>query len=228
MQLAGSSSWLLGTDNAHFLHIGLFVRDATGLAVPPSADIPPRLAGDVPDLSAFLPASDRSAAAAQWVIWWRRLLGHAVHEVRRRRQERGQDAMTRVRAMAEREQEILDPPEFRSLADMQALRSAVVATFDDAVTWTNGPERSGPPEQGMFAWPLIRDTAESTAAELGIPVGDLDAVVHVLNVQGSWSHLAGPGCGVCSITMPDDPQAARLLLHDLFASGRGNATATEA
>ena len=221
MQLAGSSSWRLGTDNAQFLHIGLFVRDATRLTVPPSADIPPRLAGDVPDLSAVLPAGERAAAAAQWVIWWRWLLGHAVREARRRRQERGHDAMTRVRAMAEREQEILDPPEFRSLADMPALRSAAVATFDDAVTWTNGPERSGQGEHGVFAWRLIRDTAESTAAELGIPVGDMDAVVHVLNVPGSWSHLAGPGCGICSITMPDDPQAARLLLHEVFASGPG-------
>ena len=220
MQLAGSSSWRLGTDNAQFLHIGLFVRDATRLTVPPSADIPPRLAGDVPDLSAVLPAGERAAAAAQWVIWWRRLLGHAVREARRRRQERGHDAMTRVRAMAEREQEILDPPEFRSLADMPALRSAAVATFDDAVTWTNGPERRGQ-EHGVFARRLIRDTAESTAAELGIPVGDMDAVVHVLNVPGSWSHLAGPGCGICSITMPDDPQAARLLLHEVFASGPG-------
>ncbi len=77
--------------------------------------------------------------------------------------------MTQVRAMAEREQEILDPPEFWSLADMQALRSAVVATFDDAVTWTNGPERSGQQQNGVFAAPLIRDAAQSTAAELGIP-----------------------------------------------------------
>src|ERR1700733_1793218 len=221
MQLAGSSSWRLGTDNAQFLHIGLFVRDATGLSVPPSADIPPRLAGDVPDLSAVLPASERATAAAQWVVWWRRLVGHAVHEVRRRGQEGGQDVMTRARAMAEREQEILDPPEFQSLADMQALRSAVVATFDDAVAWTNRPGPGGWQEHGVFAWPLIRDTAESTAAELGIPAGELDAVVHVLNVQGSWSHLAGPGCGICSITMPDDPRAAPLLLHDLFASGAG-------
>ena len=123
--------------------------------------------------------------------------------------------------MAEREQEIFDPPEFRSLADTPALRSAVVATFDDAVAWTNRPGRGGQQEHGLFAWRLIRDTAESTAAELGIPVGDLDAVVHVLNVAGSWSHLAGPGCGICSVTMPDDPQAARLLLHDVFASGPG-------
>jgi hypothetical protein len=221
MKLAGSSSWRFEEDNAQFLHIGLFVRDATGLTVPPSADIPPRLAADVPDLSAVLPASERAAAAAQWVIWWRRLLGHAVHEVRRRGQEHGQDVMTRVRAMAEREQEILDPPEFWSLADMQPLRSAVVATFDDAVTWTSGPEWSGQQQHGVFAAPLIRDTAQSTAAELAIPVGDMDAVVHVLDVPGSWSHLAGPGCGICSVMVPDDPQAARLLLHDLFASCRG-------
>jgi hypothetical protein len=221
MKLAGSSSWRFEEDNAQLLHIGLFVRDATGLTVPPSADIPPRLAGDVPDLSAVLPAGERAAAAAQWVIWWRRLLGHAVHEVRRRGQEGSQDVMTQVRAMAERELQILDPPEFWSLADMQELRSAIMATFDDAVTWTNGPERSGQQEPGVFAWPLIRDAAQSTAAELGIPVDDMDAVVHVLNVQGSWSHLAGPGSGICSVMMADDPQAARRLLHDLFASGPG-------
>jgi hypothetical protein len=226
MKLAGSASWRFERGNAQFLHIGLFVRDATGLAVPPSAGIPPRLAGDVPDLSAVLRASERAAAAAQWAIWWRRLLDHAVHEARRRQgQEDGQDAMARARAMGERQREIFDPPEFWSLAEMQPLRSAAVATFDDAVAWTSGSERSDQREQGSFAWPLVRDVAESTAAELGIPVGDLGAVMHVLDVQGSWSHLAGPGCGICSAMMADDPQAARLLLRDLFASGRGNAAA---
>jgi hypothetical protein len=96
-----------------------------------------------------------------------------------------------------------------------------VATFNDAVTWTNRPEPSGQQEPGVFAWPLIRDTAQSTAAELGIPVDDLGAVVHVLNVQGSWSHIAGRGCGICSVMTANDPQAARLLLHDLFTSGPG-------
>jgi hypothetical protein len=39
-------------DDAQFLHLALFMRDAAGLAVTRSDDIPPPLAGEVPGQAA--------------------------------------------------------------------------------------------------------------------------------------------------------------------------------
>ena len=129
--------------------------------------------------------------------------------------------MARLRERLERRQRVFDSPEFESLAGMAALRSAVVSTFADAIKWSNSPPRngSGEPEQGMFAWSEVRSAAESVAADRGIPMGDLDAVVLVLDVQGLWSHLAGPGCALCSAAVSASPKAAPPLLRDLFISG---------
>jgi hypothetical protein len=45
MYQAGSPSWRFMEDDAPFLHLALFMRDAAGLAVARSDEIPPRLAG---------------------------------------------------------------------------------------------------------------------------------------------------------------------------------------
>jgi hypothetical protein len=47
------------------------------------------------------------------------------------------------------------------------------------VTWTNGPERSGQQEHGVFAWPLIRDSAQNTAAP-SVAVGQIRVLVVVV------------------------------------------------
>jgi hypothetical protein len=52
MYQAGSPSWRFMEDDAQFLHLALFMRDATGLAVARSDEIPPRLAGEVPGQAA--------------------------------------------------------------------------------------------------------------------------------------------------------------------------------
>jgi len=75
----------------------------------------------------------------------------------------------------------------------------------------------------MFAWPLVRDAAESTAADLGIPVGDVKGYADVLEVDGLWSYLAGPGCALCSAAVACDPLAAAGLLREVFSSGHGQA-----
>ena len=52
MYQAGSPSWRFIEDDAQFLHLALFMRDAAGLAVAHSDDIPPPLAGEVPGQAA--------------------------------------------------------------------------------------------------------------------------------------------------------------------------------
>lgn len=117
-------------------------------------------------------------------------------------------------------EEDFDPPDFGSLACLQPLQSAVAATFDvSRGLSSHQPGSAGVPER--FAWRLVRDAAETTAAELGIPVGDLTGYANVLEVEGLWWYLAGPGCALCSAAAAVDPLAATRLLREVFSIGPG-------
>ena len=92
MYRTGSPSWRFEHDNLHILHRALFVRDAAMLPVTALPEVPPRLIDDVPAIPAVVPEADRAAAAQQWLLWWRRMLGQAVQEVSvRKAEDHGQD-----------------------------------------------------------------------------------------------------------------------------------------
>jgi hypothetical protein len=233
MHRQGSRSWQFGHGDMGYLHTALFVRDAARLPVAPSADIPPRLAGDVPDCADVLPSGERAAAGQQWIVWWRRLVGQAVREARQSWAPLPagidpDDFEARIRHRFGGREDVFDPPGFGSLADLQPLQSAVTATFESWGGWSRyRPGRAEEPK--MFsrgdasmerASPLVRDAAESAAADLGIPVNDLTGYADVLEVEGLWSYLAGPGCALCSAEVACDPVTAARLLREVFSSGR--------
>jgi hypothetical protein len=223
MHKAGSPSWRFVEDEAQFLHLALFVRDATGLAVERSVDIPPHLTGDLPGQAGVLTEAERGTAVGQWAIWWRRLLAQAARESERERITAGDlDPLTRVQAIYAGREEVFDPPRFGSLADLPQLHPVAAAVFADANRWWSTRERAVPQEGGAFAWRLVRDAAEGASAELGIPIGDVTAATYVLDVEGSWSYLAAPGFALCSVAVATDLPAARQLLHDVFTTGRGD------
>lgn len=223
MRKAGSPSWRFVEDEAQFLHLALFVRDATGLAVARSDDIPPQLAGGLPGQAVVLTEAERGAAAGQWVLWWRRLLAQAAREAERDRATAGdQDPRAWVQAIYAGRDEVFDPPRFGSLADLPQLHPVAAAVYAHADRWWSTRERTVSQDGGAFAWRLVRDAAEDAAAELAIPIGDVDAATYVLDVEGAWSYLAAPGFAVCSVAVATDPQAARQLLHDVFTTGRGD------
>lgn len=64
----------------------------------------------------------------------------------------------------------------------------------------------------------IRHAAERTAEEHGVPLRQVRAMVHVLDVQGLWSYLPSPGCAICSVSVSADPDAAERLLLEVFSS----------
>ncbi len=231
MHRHGSGSWRFGHGDMGYLHTALFIRDTARLPVAASADIPPRLAGIVPDYADVLPPGERAAAAQQWVAWWHRLLGQAVREARQSVTPlpAGTDPDDFEAVMwhtfAGRE-DVFDPPGFGSLAGMQPLQSAVTATFEIPVQWsrlsrfcTRGSER--------FPSPLVRDAAASTAADLGIPVGDLNGYAHVLELEGLWSYLAGPGCCLFG-WVAADPLARRPAATNSSSSAPGAVPVTPA
>jgi hypothetical protein len=220
MRRQGSGSWQFGHGDMGYLHTALFVRDVARLPVPSSADVPPRLAGDLPDHPDVLPSGEPEAGQ-QWLLWWRRLVGQAVREENQRvAHQPGPDVQDQLRQRFAGREDVFDPPDFGSLAGMQPLQAAASAAFAMWDQWS-ASQPPGLPEPQRFAWPLVREAAESTAAEFGIPVSDLHAYAHVLDVTGRWSYVAGPGCALCSTAVARDPSAARQLLRDVFSSGHG-------
>jgi hypothetical protein len=63
MRKPGSPSWRFMEDDAQFLHLALFMRDAPGLTVARPDDIPPRLAEEPPCHGEALTEAGRGAAA---------------------------------------------------------------------------------------------------------------------------------------------------------------------
>jgi hypothetical protein len=228
MHREGSASWRFGHGDMGYLHTALFVRDAARLPVSPSPDIPPPLAGDVPDYADVLPSGQRTAAGQHWVVWWRRLVGQAAHEARQSATALPADtdpddfeAIIRHRFGGQKE--VFDPPDFESLVGLPSLQTAAISTFGPWGRWSHGQGNDG---EGLekFAWPVVRNAAETTAAELGIPIGELAGYAHVLDVEGMWSYLAAPGCALCSAAVACDPQAAAGLLREVFSSWPGRET----
>jgi hypothetical protein len=226
MHRQGTASWRFGHGDMGYLHTALFVRDAARLPVAPSADIPPLLTRDVPDCSEIVPPRNRPIAGQQWKVWWQRLVGQAAREARQSwtplpAGTDPDDFQALIRHRFGGRDDVFDPPGFVSLAGMEPLRSVVIGTFETSRGWSSQP--SGPTAPERFAQWLVRDAAESTAADLGIPIGNVSGYADVLEVEGLWSYLAGPGSALCSAAVASDPVAASRLLREIFSSGHGQA-----
>lgn len=215
----GSASWKFGHGDMGFLSAALLVRDAAKLPVSAASDIPPRLAGNVPDCHDVLSPTEQGAAGGQWILWWRQLVGQAVREAQQKWDAPPSDDFEAViqHRFGGREQ-VFDPPEFASLVAMEPLRSAVRPVLARPRERSNSQRHAEDPT--IFAWHLVRDVADRTAADLGVPVGELHGYADVLDVEGVWWHIAGPGAVLCSTEAARDPSAAASVLRDVFSSGQ--------
>jgi hypothetical protein len=208
-------SWRFSADNSQLLHLALFVRDAAMLDIRPSPDMPPQLAWDLPPHQSVVPAGQRAAAVMQWTEWWRRLLDYEVNEARESEFERDDDAAYRAEMMASRHSDVFDPPDFESLAGTPVLQTAVRATFGAGLERYNEPSGQ---RLASFPWDTVRNAAESTAHERGVPLSRMRAVVHLLEVRGLWSYIAAPGLALCSSSIAADHDTASAFLQEVFSS----------
>ena len=197
MRFDGRPSWEFGHGSMGYLETALFVRDSARLPVEPGASVPPRLRGDVPDCSGVLASGDGATAAQQWAAWWYRLIRQTATEWQRRSAtppsaaDPRQDRWAVIREQAAGREEVFDPPEFASLARLQSLRAVVISTLASASASSRGPAARQAEGSSVFAWPVVRDVAENTASELGVPVGAIAGYAYVLPLEGQWSYLAG-------------------------------------
>ena len=202
------------------LHHALFVRDAAMLPVAGSVEVPPPLIGEVSAGPFGLSERDRGIAAGDWLIWWRRMLDQAVREVvTRRAEDPAQDSLTQLLARVAGRHDICDPPDFGGLSQTPELRAAAVATLPAYRAWCLGRNSQSAPGEEQFGWQLVRDAAHDVAGRLGVSLAEMDAVAHVLDVEGLWYYVAGPRCGACSVATSVDLATAPEFLGELFVSG---------
>ncbi len=209
MQLAGSPSWRLSLDNPQTLDIALFVRDSVGLVAPPRPEVPPAFAARVSDHTAVLTDPARIQAGEQWLEWWGRLIAYEITP----RPDPGADMRQRLTDY----QRVMDPPDFDSLADLPALRTAVTTIFSAAAGWLSVTRRQAT-DRLHLDHALVRDVVADVIAEHGVRPDQLDAAIIVLEVAGAWSHLAGPGAMFCSANTFSDPVSARAVLREALVT----------
>ncbi len=217
MQVRGRPSWRFGYGNGQCsdLHEALFARDSAGLTVLPATDVPPPLAhewlaGELPAGLVALTAADLAVAAGQWLTWWRQLLAVKVTLIDSRPPAGADMATTQAWARSLYRSAVFDPPDFDSLASTPELQAVVRAAQQ---VHPRVRDRSG-----SFPHQLIRTMAEQTAADFGVPIDAIVAQAHVLDVHGSWWHVVGPGCVLCSPSATTDLVMAEEMLRAVFAS----------
>jgi hypothetical protein len=223
MRRAGSASWRFAEGISKMPVAALFVRDAVGLGVPPGAELPPRLDGEVPDRSGLVSAGQRRAAGAEWVGWWEAVVAH--HVGLQQGAPHGADERAWLRQQVVQAGALFDPPDFASLAGRSALRDVLRTTFADALRWADDQSRTllTPPHghPGQFDYETVRSVAEQVAQRHRVSPNAVRGCAIVLPVESIWWRRCSPGAILCSAHAARDPDAARAALTDAFDSGLG-------
>jgi hypothetical protein len=134
MQLAGTTSWKMGTDEPQSLLMALYVRDAAGLRPRIDPDLPP-LEPAVPFDHEQLPMA--GIASDQWADWWRQLLDGGGFWP----DHKSPTNMSRLRHDPELQRIFYWPsrylpPDFVGLSGAPELQSLVRRHFEAARVWS--------------------------------------------------------------------------------------------
>jgi hypothetical protein len=169
MRLSGTQSWAIREDDAQWLVMALYVRDAAGLDTSSNPDAPPPL--DPPVAVDEVWRSSLAGLAAAWNAWWSRLL--------------------RELATA--------PSEPAAFADAVAgatgdVRRLLDATLPAAESWQRDQDRAAglprfDPQQALWLGTLVR----AIEAELGCRAAPFRLAILTLPVRGLWSMPAAIG-----------------------------------
>jgi hypothetical protein len=217
----GGESWRIGIGGDQAVHSLLFIRDVCRLT-PSGADVPPPLAGELPEVELDLSAHQRAEMSSAWLDWWRRFV-HVEGATERGEFSRGVDpSQGRVQQQAA-ELEVFDPPEFMTLGDSDPLQEAARRVSTRALRWgsENRPPRStrrGAPER-KASWLAQKAVAESVIEEYQVSPGRVSAGVIVLAVSGRWSNIPEPGVLLCSDEFLEDADLFLPALKRTFETG---------
>ncbi|MFP3712668.1 hypothetical protein [Puerhibacterium sp. TATVAM-FAB25] len=226
MRCAGGRSWQLSVGDDTSLTAALVVRDAAGIVVPHDggrapADVPPPLL-DPPPRDDALSTDERAAAGADWLAWYRALLGLTVrdhHDPPPPGVGRAWQRWAQARSAAH--DAVGAAPDFAGLATAPLLRRAAVAAFRGPARADRGIAASLPVDR--TTWAGQRAIADEIVARRHADPGELHGAVVLLPVAGVWWHLAAPGVVLASgAAYRDDdlgPRLVRTALESSLPSG---------
>jgi hypothetical protein len=219
MRRAAGSSWRFAHGVEQLPHALLYVRDALRLPAEALPCVPPALSDVPPDRSRLLDPAARADAAREWIAWWATLV---EHESRRRLASHGQGARAKHEFFLEYDRAV-HPQTSTALAGT-VLHSPALALFAEACDWAGraGADVQIPQDlasrQQIFAWVVVRDSAEAVAAAYAVDAGAIDGAASVLLVDGDWWDLAAPRFALCSLAAATKPNVAGPVLRTVFES----------
>jgi hypothetical protein len=198
------------------LHAALFLRDAFHLKPDDDDDLPPRLTGDVPNLSSLVPGFDPYEAALAWPRWWERTVEYegalALGEFKG-------DNLRDIDAARAR---VFDPPSFVSMKDAPSLRSLAQAAHREALRWSkyHSSSANAALQRGARS-SVVSRVAWETCASLHVKPSSLRATVVVLDVEGSWRSAPRPGLLLCSANVLRKESLFAEYLRETFLENLG-------
>jgi hypothetical protein len=220
-----TDSWHLSTNFGNAtLHATLFIRDAFHLKPEDDAALPPRLMGDVPNLSALVPGFDPFEAALEWASWWERAVAYEA-SVALGEFEDGADRDS-LRDMAAARAKVFDPPNFSSMSDAPSLQSLAKAAHREALRWSKyRSSRSNPALHHVARDSVVTRVAWETCVSLHVKPSQLSATVMVLDVEGSWRSSPRRGLLICSANVLRKESLFESYLRDTFLDSLGRSEA---
>jgi hypothetical protein len=220
-----TDSWHLSTSFGNAtLHAALFIRDAFHLKPEDDTTLPPRLMGDVPNLSALVPGFDPFEAALEWATWWDRAVGYegavALGEF-----EEGEQRDV-LRDMAVARAQVFDPPNFESMSDSPSLRPLAKAAHREALRWSKyRSSRSNPALHRGTRDSVVTRVAWETCVALHVKPSQLSATVIILDVDGAWRSFPRPGLLLCSANVLRKESLFEDYLRETFLESLGRSEA---
>lgn len=216
-----SGSWRVSVDpRSTLLHQALFVRDAAGLLVESTSEIPPRLRGDIPDRSGLFSMDWRASGGVGWTSWWHELVRWAA--LPRLVSLLSDSAFTRRPPGG---YPFPAPPPF-PVGDEEDESSGteLQRVLELAAQWspTLRAELRGARGPSLFTLgdnERIGSIARETATRLGVPLEAMRAVILTLAVSGEWSHRPLEGVLLCSESAMESEVLFATLLADTFVTG---------
>jgi hypothetical protein len=214
-------SWRVSVDlKPTILREALFLRDAAGLFVESTSEIPPRLRGDIPDRSGYLSMEWRASAGVRWTSWWHELVRWAA--LPRLASLLSDSAFTRRPPSGS---SFSPPPPF-PVGDQEDESSVIELqrVLELAAQWSSTPRTELRQTRGPSLFTLddnerIGSIARATAARLEVPLEAMRAAILTLAVSGEWSHQPLEGVLLCSEGAMENEVLFATLLADTFVSG---------
>ena len=214
MDLIGTRSWKIGTDEPQSLLFALYVRDVCGLQ--------PSLEPAIPRLEPAVPAAPvapgGAVASEQWASWWQLLLEGGGFWTDDKRpaglpQLTQDPEIQRLFYWGSR----FAPPDFQGLADMPELRELVRRCFDAAREWSESRHhefasltslrRRGSPES---------DIVRTVESALGRTVQPFALDIRVLPVASTQGWRLTPSRALVTEALYREPATYRAWLQPII------------